>query len=206
MDETLIYRKKNSIPAMLCDDIKEIFHKFDYAQHAGSTGSGVKKDIKNTTDLDLMKLDTDNDGSMQVGKIIEFLLGELQENICTYMKLFEELYPFDSGGLSECEKFFVDTLQIQMYKKNVGHYVYHHDSKSDIKMERRMTFMWYLNDIDIGGETEFWGNVKIIPKRGMLVLFPATWTHIHRACVPISDDKYIITGWFCYEHSQCGKT
>lgn len=198
MDETLIYKKKYSLPAILCDDIKEIFHKLENKQHPGSTGSGVKKEVKDTIDLDLMKINTSIcDVSREVGKIIPFLLAELQENLTKYMELFEELYPFNSCGLSECDGLFVDTLQIQMYKKNVGQYVYHHDSKSDTKMQRQMTFIWYLNDIDIGGETEFWGNVKIIPKRGMLVLFPATWTYIHRGCVPNSDDKYIITGWFC---------
>jgi hypothetical protein len=56
--------------------------------------------------------------------------------------------------------------------------------------------MWYLNDVEEGGETEFFGNYKIKPETGKFVLFPATWTYPHAALVPRSGDKYIITGWF----------
>ena len=37
---------------------------------------------------------------------------------------------------------------------------------------------------------------------GKLLIFPATWTYMHRGNVPISEDKYIVTGWLygnsCY--------
>ena len=55
--------------------------------------------------------------------------------------------------------------------------------------------MWYLNDVEIGGETDFI-NFKIKPTTGKLVIFPSTWTYPHCANIPISNDKYIITGWF----------
>ena len=57
--------------------------------------------------------------------------------------------------------------------------------------------MLYLNDVDEGGETEFWGTLKVKPEAGKLILFPATWTYPHCANIPISNAKYIITGWLC---------
>jgi hypothetical protein len=36
---------------------------------------------------------------------------------------------------------------------------------------------------------------SIKPKSGKLLIFPACWTYPHRGTMPISDDKYIITGW-----------
>ena len=33
------------------------------------------------------------------------------------------------------------------------------------------------------------------PKQGSLLLFPATWTYPYSGSMPISNDKYIITGW-----------
>ena len=60
---------------------------------------------------------------------------------------------------------------------------------------RHLTFLWYLNDVEEGGETEFWGQYGIKPEAGKLILFPASWTFPHKANVPISSDKYIITGW-----------
>lgn len=59
---------------------------------------------------------------------------------------------------------------------------------------RFLSFIWYLNDVEIGGETEFL-NGKVTPSTGKIVLFPATWTYLHKGCMPISNDKYIITGW-----------
>ena len=61
--------------------------------------------------------------------------------------------------------------------------------------ERHITFIWYLNDVNDGGETAFDGIYKIRPKSGKLVLFPASWTYPHCGKMPLSSDKYIITGW-----------
>ena len=58
-----------------------------------------------------------------------------------------------------------------------------------------LTYIWYLNDVIEGGETEFFGNYKIKPEVGKLVLFPACWSFPHCGLMPISSNKYIITGW-----------
>jgi hypothetical protein len=88
-------------------------------------------------------------------------------------------------------------FMIQKYDKNVGKYTYHNDFHIDYisKSYRIITFLWYLNDVHEGGETEFWGNYKIKPEAGKLILFPASWTFPHTGKMPLSNDKYIITGW-----------
>ena len=56
--------------------------------------------------------------------------------------------------------------------------------------------MWYLNDVEEGGETEFWyQKVKIKPKKGTVVMFPTSFTHKHKGHIPISNDKYIVNMW-----------
>jgi hypothetical protein len=60
---------------------------------------------------------------------------------------------------------------------------------------RFITFIWYINDVNIGGETEFIDGTKILPKQGKLLMFPSSWTYTHRGNMPISSDKYIIVGW-----------
>jgi hypothetical protein len=58
--------------------------------------------------------------------------------------------------------------------------------------------MFYLNDVEEGGETEFlYLNTKIKPVKGTLVYFPTHFPFVHRGNIPISDDKYIMTGWIC---------
>jgi hypothetical protein len=89
-------------------------------------------------------------------------------------------------------------FMIQKYEKGCGKYVYHHDGRVDVekKGNRVITYLWYLNDVTEGGETEFFGNFKIKPEKGKILLFPANWSFPHRGKQPISSHKYIITGWF----------
>ena len=60
--------------------------------------------------------------------------------------------------------------------------------------------MLYLNDIPIenGGATEFiYQKLSIQPKKGTIVLWPATYTHTHRGGFLTGDiPKYIATGWY----------
>jgi hypothetical protein len=62
-------------------------------------------------------------------------------------------------------------------------------------MHRVITYLWYLNDVNDGGETEFCGDFKVKPRAGKLVLFPASWCYPHKGIMPLSNNKYIITGW-----------
>ena len=56
--------------------------------------------------------------------------------------------------------------------------------------------MFYLNDVEEGGETEFYHQkLKIKPKKGTCVIFPTYFTHKHKGHIPISNDKYIMNVW-----------
>jgi len=60
----------------------------------------------------------------------------------------------------------------------------------------RWTWMVYLNDVEEGGETEFlYQHKRLKPEQGTLVIWPASFTHTHRGNPPLSNDKYIVTGW-----------
>ena len=89
---------------------------------------------------------------------------------------------------------FDSGYQVQKYYKNKGHYTWHSDDKITKHDVRYITFIFYLNTVDDGGETCFC-DFKIKPKEGTLLLFPATWTYIHKGNTPVSDNKYILTGW-----------
>ena len=48
-----------------------------------------------------------------------------------------------------------------------------------------------------GGETEFLHqSMRIEPKVGQLVIWPAGFTHKHRGNPPLEGQKTYITGWF----------
>ena len=56
--------------------------------------------------------------------------------------------------------------------------------------------MYYLNNVNEGGETEFYHQkLKVKPTIGSLVIFPTFFTHLHKGNVPISNDKYILNFW-----------
>jgi len=61
---------------------------------------------------------------------------------------------------------------------------------------RELVWMTYLNDVHTGGETEFmFYKLKIKPQRGLTLLWPAGWTHLHRGLPSATTEKMIITGW-----------
>jgi hypothetical protein len=58
--------------------------------------------------------------------------------------------------------------------------------------------MFYLNDMPAGeGETEFiYQAIKVPPTQGSLLIWPASFSHVHRGLTVYSKPKYIVTGWF----------
>ena len=87
-------------------------------------------------------------------------------------------------------------MQHQMQETQPGgFYHWHHDQLET----RRLTFVWYLNDIEDEGYTEFTTGLKIQPETGKLVIFPGLWPWVHRGVAPKSETKYICTGWYDYE-------
>ena len=62
---------------------------------------------------------------------------------------------------------------------------------------RFAVWMIYLNDVEQGGCTEFkYQEVSFKPTAGTLVIWPAAYTHVHRANPDLIGKKYIATGWF----------
>jgi hypothetical protein len=180
-----IYEKENSLDKELCQQIINHFES-SVSKGPGKTLAGVDKNIKDTTDLHF---------SMEPSlfKDIDVILyDELNNNLFKYIEKVNKLC-HHLDNIQYTDKGF----QIQKYVQNTGQYIYHNDSRIDIQENktRILTFLWYLNDIDDGGETEFFGNYRVKPKCGKFVMFPSTWTFPHRGNIPKSSDKYIITGW-----------
>ena len=80
---------------------------------------------------------------------------------------------------------------------------FHIDVNGYPQAHRQLVFMWYLNTVKEGGETVFHEqNIAVQPIEGRLVAFPPFWTHSHTANAPISEPKYVITGWLTFPKVQ----
>jgi hypothetical protein len=152
----------------------------------GVIHNGVNKQFKNTKDLHshIWK----NEYTLLDQKIYN----ELHKKLHTY---FIDINTNNDTFIHPYDNLNDSGFQIQKYFKNEGFYKYHNDFYLEGNKFRTLTYLWYLNDVEEGGETEFLNLLKIKPKKGCLVIFPSCWTYQHRGCMPTSNDKYILTGW-----------
>lgn len=198
MEDKYIFVNKNSLSTVFCLDVIKMFEEQEN-KHRGFTIGGVALEVKDTTDYVIEK------NCAKWYKYYNFLMSELNRNLKKYIDSLNAENCINNENQNTTVndyKFFArnlsfQTFQVQRYTKNEGRYVYHNDFAFDFseKKHRVITFIWYLNTVEEGGETEFDGKTAIKPEIGKLVLFPATWTYPHCGKMPISSNKYIITGW-----------
>ena len=114
---------------------------------------------------------------------------ELQKVLNLYTKKYPESAKVHRFTL-------VEGANLQYYKPGGGYFKWHAERTG--KSNRHLVWMTYLNDLDDGG-TEFkHQKIKLPAKKGLTVIWPTDWTHVHRGIISKTQDKYIITGWFNY--------
>jgi hypothetical protein len=92
--------------------------------------------------------------------------------------------------------FQIYDIKIQKTETGQGFHIWHDDGGRE---PRATTFIIYLNDVEEGGETEMlYKPERIKPEVGKLFMFPANYMWTHRGNPPISNTKYILTGWIEY--------
>ena len=97
------------------------------------------------------------------------------------------------------EKSAWEEIRIKRYRAGRGNFLDHVDVGDYISARRFLVFFVYLNNVDFGGETEFPTlDLQVSPECGTILIFPATWTYLHRGNTPISNDKYILGSYKHY--------
>ena len=203
--EDLIYTRESCLPADLC---KHIIKKFEDSQDKGSgiSGGGLNHSVKKSTDLMIHSQVEDEEWSYIYDYLREDLLHSLVEYLREYpWRTINGGYSSDLSLVRTAQGRFGATrqgrphMQLQRYVDEEGYYAWHYenDINEPSMRDRQMAFMWYLNDVSGGGETEFrFQKKKVEPRAGSAVIFPAFWTHTHRGNPPSKGQiKYIITGW-----------
>lgn len=199
MNDPYIYLRKNALPNLLCEEIITFFENNKKLQNHGTTLGGINKNIKDTTDI-YINMDDTKSHSIETINLTKVIQHELIYHLHEYYKNINVVFSNEFDKLHKI-KLEVPGFLIQKYEKGIGKYEYHNDFHIKNNKQRIITFIFYLNNVDVGGETEFMSVHKIQPIKGTILLFPSTWTYHHRGNVPISNPKYIITGWM-YENKS----
>ena len=173
----------------LCDKIVE-YYKTSNKKEPGLTYSNfynqhvVDTDVKDSIDV---KISVDEE-------ISKLYTNELKKIIDNYTKEFSFCSWGTPWGLLE-------DINIQYYPPGGGFKGWHCERSSSFypSTARHLVFMTYLNDVDDGGETEFfYQRIKVKPQKGLTLIWPSDWTYTHRGIPSLQNEKYIITGWLSF--------
>jgi hypothetical protein len=183
----LIWTRENALSSEFCKHVIDKFESDDRKVMGITTGSS-KPDYKKSTDLNISFFSDWEDED----KVFYDSLNSHLDQYLEHCISLNYIIPHQLPNLSDAG------YQIQRTKPG-EYYHWHHDSHVSQHGIRYITYIWYLNDIHEDGYTEFSNGVIVRPRTGKILFFPATWTYLHRGVSPISETKYICTGWLSYE-------
>jgi hypothetical protein len=125
-------------------------------------------------------------------------ISELHKIVDNYAAHYEAVNRYSAWAM-------IEPINIQHYKPGGAYNSWHTERSSahPVTATRHLVFMTYLNDVTEGGQTEFYyQDMMVQPKRGLTLVWPADWTHTHRGVPSMTQEKYIITGWFNYTETR----
>jgi hypothetical protein len=165
-----------------CD---RMIHRFDELNQisSGSCGQDVNGGLKNRKDVAFYFNIEDPSLTQETNQILD-----------SSLSMYINEYP--SFGMVSC---YSNIVKVQKTGAKGGFHKWHSEHTGDIgSFQRCLVWMIYLNDtLNDEGTTEFLElGVRVQPRKGTVVLFPASWTHTHRGNPVYNGDKYIATGWY----------
>jgi hypothetical protein len=135
----------------------------------------------------------DSEESRVLGDMANIYISQLQTVLLEYIEKYPQCNLYSPFRL-------VSPPQVQKYEPGGGYFSWHTErchAKTHEIASRHLVFMTYLNDVIDAGETEFaLQNLKVQPRKGLTLIWPADWTHTHRGIASPTQKKYIVTGWY----------
>lgn len=220
---------ENALDKQFCNGCIQTFEKSKNT-HQGRTGNGVDAVKKNSIDLTVTNFADEWQSEMMLlqNVVLKGLLGYVREFPFLMAGAISLMYKDQKGQFQTLTYKDVETMDdatltnylravyrlgsvnMQKYLQNNGGYFHWHSEfyphptdPEQASLHRTLLWMVYLNDVEEGGETEFYyQNLKSKPKQGTLVIAPADFTHTHRGNMPLSGDKYIFTSWILFNRAQ----
>ena len=181
---------KDLLPAKRCDEIINVF------EHAHKTSPSWIKFSKVGQQPGVPRTDA--------SLCLDEIMGEKQfesglpkivnDHITKAAQDYIALYPV---LISKGTSLYSVRQKLQKTPISGGFHTWHCENYDMAHIHRILAWTIYLNDVEEGGETEFlYQSERVKPVKGRTLIFPAGFMHTHRGNPPISNEKYILTGWF----------
>ena len=182
----MIYEEKNALSEETCNDM---ISWFDNKTLYGDTGMNYAKvDVQGRKDISLSEC-------QQFGSFKPFYN---QINSIIHKHMVHYINEFNKGGGTGF--YTITGYKFQKSVEGGGFTAWHSELPVFKPMwekvrDRFGVWTFYLNDTDTGYTDFMHQKLSIKPETGKLGIWPAYFTHKHRANPDLKEDKYIITGW-----------
>lgn len=181
--------------AFSLDYCNEVIRQFEILNEQGFTSSRQKLNMGTKVEKDDTAVWT---GEFHVNETetsgMHISIGQEFNNV-----YWDQCYPHYSENFAVMKNMEHHTIygnKVQKTGIGGGFHQWHCETMGRAHGNRLLTHIVYLNDVEDGGETELlYYHKRFKPKAGTMLIFPAAYTHTHRGNPPLSNEKYIITGW-----------
>ena len=173
---------EDHMPKNICNDVVNLFESADIERRATPN---------NTPRLSQLNFTRKS-----------YLNEELHKVICQYLLSAVDHYRFNIKSFYAFapRNLYFEHFRIKRYiSEDEDQFDTHVDVTNVLDECRYLSFMWYLNDVIDGGETEFTElDFKIQPKAGALIMFPPIWMFPHKGHLLNSGKKYLLSTYLLY--------
>ena len=196
-----IYEIPNVLSKETCENLIERFLKDDKREPSSIIGGKIDPRVRKSTNL---WIDPDNESWKGVTYDILKLFMHGLDRYGHYLVDNNYITHKDGSILFGKElhfepPFITESKEGEFYEWHIDDKVKNIDDDNNVDVGRRLfSCLIYLTTLeeDQGGCTEFMCGKKVRPEQGKLLIFPATWTYVHRGAeVKNGGVKYTCGTW-----------
>ena len=179
-----VLKVDDAIPESFCDELINIFDESSERCRLDRSG------YPNWENLFVSKLPQEDFD--RINKLID---GVNTKILVAYQRFLGEYGLYFNSSSFEWE-----TANIKRYvAMSDDRYDFHADVSSGDVSRRYLAFLWYLNDDFVGGETVFYPDHVITPRKGSILVFPPFWLFPHSGKRLIEGQKYIMSSYALWD-------